>query len=69
MKAALITGITEQDGAHLAERLLGEVHGPCACNGIRFNHESPIRGETCVTRKINRARPHQVRPTGAPVRS
>ena len=27
----------------------------CACNGILFNHESPIRGETFVTRKITRA--------------
>ena len=26
-----------------------------ACNGILFNHESPIRGETFVTRKITRA--------------
>jgi GDPmannose 4,6-dehydratase len=26
-----------------------------ACNGILFNHESPVRGETFVTRKITRA--------------
>ena len=26
-----------------------------ACNGILFNHESPLRGETFVTRKITRA--------------
>src|SRR5690606_28781121 len=29
--------------------------GIYACNGILFNHESPIRGETFVTRKITRA--------------
>ncbi len=29
-----------------------EAHGIYACNGILFNHESPIRGETFVTRKI-----------------
>ena len=27
----------------------------CCCNGILFNHESPRRGETFVTRKITRA--------------
>jgi len=32
-----------------------EAYGICACNGILFNHESPIRGETFVTRKITRA--------------
>ena len=32
-----------------------EAHGIYACNGILFNHESPIRGETFVTRKITRA--------------
>ncbi|MDR1374791.1 MAG: GDP-mannose 4,6-dehydratase, partial [Treponema sp.] len=32
-----------------------EAHGLFACNGILFNHESPIRGETFVTRKITRA--------------
>lgn len=31
-----------------------EAHGLYACNGILFNHESPIRGETFVTRKITR---------------
>src|SRR5262245_38109550 len=31
-----------------------EAYGMCACNGILFNHESPIRGETFVTRKITR---------------
>lgn len=32
-----------------------EAYGIYACNGILFNHESPIRGETFVTRKISRA--------------
>jgi len=32
-----------------------ESYGIFACNGILFNHESPIRGETFVTRKITRA--------------
>ncbi|RLF60688.1 MAG: GDP-mannose 4,6-dehydratase [Thermoplasmata archaeon] len=32
-----------------------EAYGMFACNGILFNHESPIRGETFVTRKISRA--------------
>jgi GDPmannose 4,6-dehydratase len=38
-----------------------EAYGLYACNGILFNHESPIRGETFVTRKITRglARIHQ----------
>src|SRR6185503_3573808 len=31
-----------------------EAYGLYACNGILFNHESPIRGETFVTRKITR---------------
>src|SRR5207344_868814 len=30
-------------------------YGMYACNGILFNHESPVRGETFVTRKITRA--------------
>jgi ribosomal protein S25 len=34
-----------------------EAYGMYACNGILFNHESPIRGETFVTRKITRAWP------------
>ena len=34
-----------------------EAYGLYACNGILFNHESPIRGETFVTRKITRAMP------------
>src|SRR6201995_288152 len=33
----------------------GEADGSDVCNGILFNHESPIRGETFVTRKITRA--------------
>ena len=32
-----------------------EAYGFFACNGILFNHESPVRGETFVTRKITRA--------------
>jgi GDPmannose 4,6-dehydratase len=32
-----------------------EAYGLYACNGILFNHESPIRGETFVTRKVTRA--------------
>jgi GDPmannose 4,6-dehydratase len=32
-----------------------EAYGLYACNGILFNHESPLRGETFVTRKITRA--------------
>jgi GDPmannose 4,6-dehydratase len=35
-----------------------EAYGIYACNGILFNHESPIRGETFVTRKITRALTH-----------
>ncbi len=38
-----------------------------ACNGILFNHESPIRGETFVTRKITRAPgAHRAGPAGRP---
>jgi GDP-mannose 4,6-dehydratase len=33
-----------------------EAYGMYACNGILFNHESPLRGETFVTRKITRGR-------------
>ena len=45
-----------------------ESYGMYACNGILFNHESPIRGETFVTRKITRAPdPHQSRPAGLPL--
>jgi GDP-mannose 4,6-dehydratase len=32
-----------------------EAYGLYACNGILFNHESPLRGETLVSRKITRA--------------
>jgi GDPmannose 4,6-dehydratase len=32
-----------------------EAYGMYACNGVLFNHESPVRGETFVTRKITRA--------------
>jgi GDP-mannose 4,6-dehydratase len=34
-----------------------EAYGMYACNGILFNHESPRRGETFVTRKITRGWP------------
>lgn len=34
-----------------------EAYGMYACNGILFNHESPVRGETFVTRKITRSLP------------
>src|SRR5271155_4524274 len=37
-----------------------EAYGIYACNGILFNHESPIRGETFVTRKITRALARQM---------
>lgn len=39
-----------------------ESYGLFASSGIRFNHESPRRGETFVTRKITRAVAHQGRP-------
>ena len=35
-----------------------EAYGMFACNGVLFNHESPLRGETFVTRKITRAAAH-----------
>ena len=38
--------------AHWITRNYREAYGLFACNGILFNHESPIRGETFVTRKI-----------------
>ena len=42
-----------------------EAYGMYACNGILFNHESPLRGETFVTRKITRARRRdRARPAG-----
>ena len=45
-----------------------EAYGMFACNGILFNHESPVRGETFVTRKITRgARAHHARAAGLPV--
>ncbi len=37
-----------------------EAYGMYACNGILFNHESPLRGETFVTRKITRALPRVI---------
>ena len=45
-----------------------ESYGIFACNGILFNHESPMRGETFVTRKITRALARIVaRPAGLPL--
>ena len=41
-------------GAHHAVRLYRESYGLFACSGILFNHESPRRGETFVTRKITK---------------
>ncbi len=41
--------------AYWITRNYRESYGIFACNGILFNHESPIRGETFVTRKITRA--------------
>ena len=45
-----------------------EAYGFFACSGILFNHESPIRGETFVTRKITRgAGAHRARLAGLPL--
>jgi len=41
--------------AYWITRIYREAYGLFACNGILFNHESPVRGETFVTRKITRA--------------
>lgn len=41
--------------AHQATRIYRESYGLFAVNGVMFNHESPRRGETFVTRKISRA--------------
>ena len=41
--------------AYWITRVYREAYGLFACNGILFNHESPLRGETFVTRKITRA--------------
>lgn len=41
--------------AYHMTRLYREAYGLYACNGIMFNHESPLRGEEFVTRKIARA--------------
>ena len=41
--------------AYWMTKIYREGHGLFACNGILFNHESPRRGETFVTRKISRA--------------
>jgi len=60
-KTALISGITGQNPMHSQRgrsshkvRSYREAYGIYACNGILFNHESPRRGETFVTRKITR---------------
>ena len=37
------------------QKIIREAYNMFACNGILFNHESPRRGETFVTRKITRA--------------
>ena len=44
-----------------------EAYDMFACNGILFNHESPRRGETFVTRKITRACQYCSRPRGLPL--
>ncbi|MCA9041675.1 MAG: GDP-mannose 4,6-dehydratase [Planctomycetaceae bacterium] len=44
--------------AHLQVQNYREAHGMFACNGILFNHESPLRDESFVTRKITRAASH-----------
>src|SRR5205814_3153651 len=41
--------------AHWITKNYREAYGIFACSGILFNHESPLRGETFVTRKIIRA--------------
>lgn len=41
--------------AHWMTKIYREGHGLYACNGVLFNHESPRRGETFVTRKISMA--------------
>ena len=41
--------------AHWITKNYRDAYGMFACNGILFNHESPIRGETFVTKKIVQA--------------
>ena len=41
--------------AHNMSKIYRESYGIFAANGILFNHESPLRGETFVTRKISKA--------------
>ena len=41
--------------AHNLTKIYRDSYGMFAVNGILFNHESPLRGETFVTRKITRA--------------
>ncbi len=47
-------GVAKQYGFWITKNYR-EAYGIYACNGILFNHESPLRGETFVTRKITRA--------------
>lgn len=47
-------GIAKQYGFWITKNYR-EAYGVFGCNGILFNHESPLRGETFVTRKITRA--------------
>lgn len=47
-------GVAKQYGYWIIKNYR-EAYGMFACNGILFNHESPLRGETFVTRKITRA--------------
>ncbi|WP_343876588.1 GDP-mannose 4,6-dehydratase, partial [Cupriavidus pauculus] len=51
----LSKGFVLRGQAHWITVNYRESYGMYACNGILFNHESPLRGETFVTRKITRA--------------
>src|SRR5438874_9716675 len=48
--------MVSQKFSHIGRLNYRESYGLCASNGILFNHESPRRGETFVTRKISRDR-------------
>lgn len=54
MQNILIAGVSKAY-AHWTVVNFRESYGMFACNGIMFNHESPRRGETFVTRKIARS--------------
>ena len=54
-ESSFYTNPEEEQRLRDPEHNLREAYGMFACNGILFNHESPIRGETFVTRKITRA--------------